>query len=95
MRQNNKPIIIHSLIERINNKKHMNGEKFDFCEEMSLEEKRKLSLESEHKKEIEREKEGRFVDVSHEGMNYKIFIHRDENMKARIKRFTEKLGLKH
>lgn len=94
MRSNLKPIIIHGLIERSQNKKSMTGKRFDFCEEMIIESNRKRKLRIEHEKELQIESEGKFVDVIHDGIRYKVLIKKDQNIQERQNRFIEKLKLR-
>lgn len=91
MRNQNKDIIIHSLVEKKQNKTESKTPKYDYCEEMSISEKRLESLRVLREIQAKKEKSGKWISVIHETGKYQMFVPKGHNIEKSKQNFIKKL----
>lgn len=92
MRNNNKPIIIHSLIERKLNQSESGTAKYDYFAELTVAEKRLLKLQQSRANQLKKEKKGQWVAVVTEHGKFQIFVEKGHNIEKAKNCFIEKLN---
>jgi hypothetical protein len=91
MRNNNPDIIIHSLVDRKLNKEDSSNPKYDYMEEISIDNNRRDKLAKVRRKQAELEQTGNWVSVTHTSGKYLVLVCFGEDEASRINHFIEKL----
>lgn len=89
---NSKDIVIHSLVDKKQNKADSKIAKYDYCEELSIKEKKALKLAELRAKQLKKEQKGQWVKIVTEHGKFQIFIPKGKNIEKMKNQFIEKLS---
>ena len=91
MRNRNKDIVIHSLVEKKLNLEDSKTAKYDYSEALSIAENRAKKLKVLMDRQKNKESEGWWMKIVHEKRRYEILVKKGENIEERKTQFFEKL----